>query len=246
MALIRRIAVTSVLAASLSCGPKQNAAPIPSSVVPNGGQRDWFSAALNIQEPSQFSAWEPVAEEIAGTAAVPHRKVSIASSGEVKAACGEHAGGCFLPGNRSILIDESWSPGELARRRYPDGEAAETCEGRESFDLKSYPRLAVWAHEQGHSFDLSLGEGNAGRWIDQLEAVAFEYYFAEHVAKNYDRHLGLNLLVLGLLRSGMPSWGTVGGEGFAQWHVDAFRKKLSDVDSGGIKPGETELSHQSL
>jgi hypothetical protein len=104
----------------------------------------------------------------------------------------------------------------------------------------------VWVHEQGHSFDLSLGEGNAGRWIDQLEAVAFEYYFAEHVAKNYDRHVGLNLLVLNLLRSGLASWGTIGGEGIAQWHVDEFRKKLSNLDSGGIKPGETELSHQSF
>jgi hypothetical protein len=242
----RRLALTSAgLSLALSCAGPQMTERLQQAPEGNG-PRSWLSASLNIQEPSQFRAWEPLASEIAGMAPVPSGEVEIVPSAEVKKACGDDAGGCYLASGGRILIDEKWSPGELARARYQAGWGAGTCRGAESLDLKGYPRLAVWIHEQGHHFDAALGSSSQDKWIDQAEAVAFEYYFAEHVARNYDRHLGLNLLLLDLGRSGFPSWGLLSDEDAMGMQARDFSEKIRSLARGGVKPDETGLSHQSF
>jgi len=198
----RRAAACLALASVLSIGacaergPKPNLAPRPDRIESRSGEgKDWFSAALNIQHPMQFRAWEPVLEEMSGEKPVPWQKVFLADPLYVHEFCDhENSVGCHTPGRGLIHISTEHSQGGLGYGMpYQGGQGR--CVAKRGPGLRSYPRLGAYVHEQGHSFDRQLGKDDESKWIDQLEAVLFELYFAEHSARALDRRLGLDLYI---------------------------------------------------
>ena len=225
----------SVLAVGISLSACAGPKPIPAVLPENPGtardhanERDWFAAALNINTPLKFRVWEPVVEEISGNSAVPHTRVSIMDEDDLQWPCDDHAAGCYLPRTRSISLAISNSPGARALASYR--RVAEECSGLPSNDLVAIPNLMLWAHEQSHHFERRRGDSPAERYVNQIEARAFEYAFAEHVALHYDRHLGLNLIRSRLEYAHRYSWRQLEDRENALTYASDFHQHLANID----------------
>ena len=178
-------------------------APLPSLVEARAGDRDWFGLASHIEQSSDFRPFEPILEELTGERPVPHTRVYFVDNGDLHNICSENAGGCFVDRFNEIFI---------GRQVYDSGLtqwnifAAPVCDMPEGESLSPRSRFDVWLHEQGHHYDRYLTDTRRGEWIDQTEAEAFDFYAAEHIARNYDRRLGLNLLGNKITEYGLSDW----------------------------------------
>ncbi len=251
----RHRAALAVIAASLaaqSCAQHRHLPAYPA--MPNhSSERDWFSATQHITGPSRFAEWEPVLEEMTGKAPLASDRVAFADKATVRAVCGMEAGGCFDSGENRILIDSAASPGEVEGHSPRGLLGISQCKSRDLPSMHKYPVILLWAHEQGHRYDRGLGDSDEDRWVDQVEAVAFEYYFAEHVARLYDRRLGLELARVELSSYTPPLVGESGArkeedESSASREARAFSlmRTMAYAMTGKTGPDDMAFAHFSL
>jgi len=244
MKIKRSLAALAVGASLSSCaGPR----PIPAlslanpGIADHSGERDWFGLALSIQNPAQFKAWEPVVEEITGKEAVPAERVVFLSDEHIGRFCTDVRDGCYDPVSGGIAIRAGIPAGERAGGSYSSGFGG--CKGLPSEDLQAESRFSVWVHEQGHHPDLGHGADPLGRYVGQVEAVSFEYYFAEHVAAHYSRHLGLNLIVNNLKKARMEAWSDLSKPEAATYYADKLIGGLTQLPSDAKKADEAGIVH---
>jgi len=183
--------LAAVLGAPGCAARRPVVAPVPAQVTPRvSEERDWFAAAADIRQPSQFRPFEPILEELTGEQPVPVDRVTFVSNEELRRRCDPDAGGCYHESGDSIDIgEEIYAPG-LRNGTYTIGY----CEAQQSSDLDDDSMIRVWIHEQGHHYDRYLGLWSTDMWINQTEAEAFTFYTAEHLARNYDARLGLSII----------------------------------------------------
>jgi len=155
-----------------------------------------FVPSRSITSSSQFKEWEPVLEGMTGRKPLPSELVVFVPTPMLKKTCGKSALACYrkryigkIRISNKIFIDENlrWSGTRTS--------AAQTSQTCENDDVKGPPSLVTllsYVHEQAHNYDYSHGETKLGKWIDEVEAVAFEFYFAEYVAKKVDLDYGLS------------------------------------------------------
>jgi len=157
-----------------------------------------FVPSRSITSSDQFKDWEPVLEGMTGRKPLPSEQVVFVPTPMLKKTCGKSALACYRKrhiGNirisNKIFIDENlrWTGSQT--------NAAQTSQTCENDDVKGPPSLVPllsYVHEQAHNYDYSHGETKLGKWIDEVEAVAFEFYFAEYVAKKVDLDYGLSFI----------------------------------------------------
>jgi len=188
MNLAQRKLAPVVIAASMALGScaGRTLPPDPSRVVRTvKEERDWLALAGDITDPSQFKVWEPILEEMTGVKPVPSENVFFNG---IKENCESfaNAGGCYSP--RWIF-----SPPKIFIEGRFSSFLSKATKGHSSDNKVS--KFSTWVHEQGHHFDNKLGSSNMDMLIDQLEAVAFEHYFAEHIGKYYSKKLAFLLMM---------------------------------------------------
>ena len=185
---VRKLANRALLAGSMlalpACGNALVAKP-PSSVKPIQTDTNLYEKA-HISKNQDFEQFEPILENMANERPVPWTRVSFLSGSEFSEKCSSLAGACYRPPDDEIVINQ--------RKLLPTilfcGNAG--CP-KETYDIWAF---GSWLHEQGHHYDRYYGHVNSrtDAWLNEVEAVAFEFYFGEHMAKHYDARLGLSLL----------------------------------------------------
>ncbi|HID73020.1 TPA: hypothetical protein EYP38_03690, partial [Candidatus Micrarchaeota archaeon] len=165
--------------------------PVPSQLTGSvQGERDWYGLASHITDSSVFRHFEPIVAEMAGIPPVPADRINLVSDEELERICRPDAGGCYRINKEDIHIGEAiYSPGESENRM-----GGALCPVQERPSLSRNNRLAVWLHEQAHHFDDYYARRRINRWPDEIEAEAFVLYFGEHMARHYDRRLGVDII----------------------------------------------------
>jgi hypothetical protein len=170
-------------------------------------QTNWFDLATNIRRPSDLRPFEPIIDEIAGERSVPIERVFFVSNDELRRQCSPDAGGCYISADQKIYLGEShFTPGrtestEMYRFNTGPSFMTDYCDRPDPSSVTLDPKSRFWVylHEQGHHFDRYLSPKTLGRWIDQTEAETFAFYAAMHIARHYDRRLGLDLILTKLI-----------------------------------------------
>jgi len=203
----------AALAAAIGAAPActatypNTAAPKIAGAEKTAGAFDRTAITRSIVETSHLRNWEPILEEMTGMKPLASDSARLVAGEELRRACRGDVNGCYrkktvlgIVLSRRIYINE--------RLRLPGSDAAKTwmsarCTPRDDKEQEgmagtgAFPHRALlhtWVHEQGHRFDKSLGTTGLERMIGEVEAVAFEYYFAEHMAKNHDILFGMRMM----------------------------------------------------
>lgn len=210
----------------LSSCAKQNPAPIPSPLSSGVVSRSsFFHIATNIHRPGDFAPFEPILRELTNSDPVPFSKIVFAPTASIHTTCGIHAGGCYRSSDQRIFI--SFDSFDQGVGRPPSNSYLCGITGNSDFSISSRSRFETYLHEQGHHFDLHQSTSPSGQWIDQLEAEAFVFFVAEHIAKRYDLDLGLGILEhkseIPLIRPSFTSAQIIAqtaSESFNPWNAD--------------------------
>ncbi len=136
---------------------------------------------------AEFGRLNPILQELGGKEPVPEHDIFLVPSDKIREFCSGTA--CYKDGGE-IYVSEDYIY-DIPRVNYKGYR----CPGSRDTNIPVRSMFEVILHEQGHHFDLDLKFSKSGKWIDQLEAVAYEYYVAEFIALNHERELGLQLMV---------------------------------------------------
>ncbi len=162
----------------------------------SSASRDWLALAAAIANPEDLRPFEPMLEELTGEAPLGWQSVVMGPRSATMS-------GQYSAWHIELLGAEDPARRELryACPELPACGGMELCAGREAQPRVGALKgrlLATWIHEQGHHLGRVLWRwphaGPERRWLEQVEAEALVFAFAEHVGRHYSQPLAAHLL----------------------------------------------------
>jgi len=158
-----------------------------------------LQAASTAKKPEYFRPIEPLMEELTDKKPLSHDHIQLMNTDLLKVFCGEFTVGCYSPKEKLIRIAASTSPLTVQTKR-SCASAMGTSTYPYEFKFPAPTPLLHYVHEQGHYLIAPDGDPFETSLRNHMAVDAMVYFFAEHMARNYDKNTGLRMFS-GLLGS---------------------------------------------